>query len=1472
MSRRSTWRKAARRPRSQSTHSSLGRSLYRRRLRLEPLEDRRLLAVVTVTTLADTVDLNDGVTSLREAIFATNTVPGADTIDFAPSLTAGGPATMLLSQGEFEITDSLTIEGPGASLLTIDASGNDPTPEANDGNGTRVFNVDDGNRDFNISVSLIGFSLRGGDVRGSGGAILNRELLVVNACAIFENAARDTFGYGGGIFNDAGVLTVTNSTIANNSTAHGRAASGGGGVASIDGRLKVVDSDISGNTSSYGGGVYSRGAWLEISRSNVNDNSASRGGGIYSHDVVSTLSASLIAGNRAELSGGGVQIVSDRDQNAKVVDSKILENAVLISGSGYGGGGVYLSAWDGGSISIERTTISKNSTNSISGFGTGGGVRLIAETGGTIAIEASTIDHNSSVIGGGVFGTVGPAGNVSLGQVTVSTNLGGGVVFNGASTSLDMEGHSAVRHSTIVENFGGAGIRMLGFDLALDLTHSIVAKNMSPDILRSDLNLSTTQGVTARYNVIGLAINIGIGAPHGLPDQFGNLAGIGGDGEEILDPMLGPLSDNGGPTLTHALLPGSPAINAGDLNAVAGQDGVPEFDQRGEPFGRIVGGRIDIGAFEYQTPTDLNLLVDTLVDESDGDYSRGDLSLREAIELANANNYEGVVDTIRFDPALTAAGPATILLTHGELEITDSLTIDGPGADLLTIDASGNDPTPDQDNDDGSRVLLVSDGIFGATIDVTIGRISVTGSDQNEHGAAIGVQNDNLRLESVSVFGNHGGGVDQDRGSLTIIGSTFRDNWSNDVGGVRVTRANLMIDSSTFEGNSSSNSGGGVDYRDSFTAFPIDPGLSVHIRESRFIGNKTEYLGGGASIRSEGVVIVEENSFEGNVGGVGGGLYLETTASTIRENSITTNSAEHGGGVYIDRSSQQNIFANNEIAGNDAGDLGGGMFVGSNDPLTILSNMIRDNRAGREGGGIYFDFASALVDLVFRIESTTITENVADRDGGGVYADAGLRIDNSIISDNVAQNGQGGGIYSRRDLTVIGSQFSANATHGSNGSGGAIAFEYQGKITVDRSQFLNNTAEVNGGGVSSSNVNRATTVSVNNSTFYGNVAGRNGGALSISAFDWQVTNSTASGNSAGALGGGIWAGAGGDIDYSTLTANSALAAGGGVFISSGVLGVRNAIIASNVAGPSTDLTGLMTATIAANYSLIGTNSGTLLAPAPIGAPDANGNLIGGATFQTLINPRLGILADNGGFELPDGSHILTHALLPGSPAINAGDPAAVAGVDGVPLHDQRGAPFTRVYGGRIDIGAVEAIPAGVLPGDYNGDHVVNAADYTVWRNTLGAAVSPGDGADGNGDGVVDARDYAVWRGNFGATADELGAGSGELGAGLAVRQALAEPVAAEQIRAVDRLEPQADVGPHTAGDSSRFTATTRRLPSVGTATRQDRLLEAWAAIRHAQNRRALAEPVARREQVGAGAEALDCALAQLGRLRLAVGR
>src|SRR6476469_2936284 len=93
-------------------------------LRFEPLEDRRLLSI-TVNTL---IDENNGIAiggiSLRDAIAAA--APG-ETINFAPSLTSGAPATILLVRGELLIDKSLTINGPAPTLLTIDASGNDPT-------------------------------------------------------------------------------------------------------------------------------------------------------------------------------------------------------------------------------------------------------------------------------------------------------------------------------------------------------------------------------------------------------------------------------------------------------------------------------------------------------------------------------------------------------------------------------------------------------------------------------------------------------------------------------------------------------------------------------------------------------------------------------------------------------------------------------------------------------------------------------------------------------------------------------------------------------------------------------------------------------------------------------------------------------------------------------------------------------------------------------------------------------------------------------------------------------------------------------------------------------------------------------------------------------------------------------------------------------------------------------------------------
>ena len=135
-------------------------------------------------------------------------------------------------------------------------------------------------------------------------------------------------------------------------------------------------------------------------------------------------------------------------------------------------------------------------------------------------------------------------------------------------------------------------------------------------------------------------------------------------------PNLAPLNFNGGPTRTHALLENSPAIDAGDPSITFDAN---EFDQRGAPFVRVFddlgtnGSSIDIGAFERQVIS-LNLLVDNRIDENDGDFSVGDLSLREAVDLANANQGD---DTIAFDPSVFTGGNNSLIrLTQGTVEVS----------------------------------------------------------------------------------------------------------------------------------------------------------------------------------------------------------------------------------------------------------------------------------------------------------------------------------------------------------------------------------------------------------------------------------------------------------------------------------------------------------------------------------------------------------------------------------------------------------------------------------------------------------------------------------------------------------------------------------------------------------------------------------------------------------------------------------
>ncbi len=1039
---------------------------YTRRLRVERLEDRRLLAI-TVNTLVDEADgsIIDGDISFRDAIAA---AAPAETIDF--SVTG---SINLTSLGQLVVNKSLTISGPGASLLTINAY--DPTPDTNNGDGSRIFNIDDGSG-TKIDVEIIGLTLTGGDTGGSagGGAIRSAENLTVTASTISGNSATGTGGVavsGGGIFNYTGNLTINSSTISGNlATAHG-----GGIYSGSFASLTVTDSTISGNTASVfgsgfdGGGIYCFYSDLTVSGSTISGNSATRGGGIYSFGNSITVTNSTISGNFANAHGGGIARVS-------------------------------------GSLTLRHSTVTGNRA-----------------------------DANSDSYGSG-----------------------GGVFVSSSTTSLD---------------------------------HTIVAGNLRPPNTRDDIS----GAVAARYSLIG----DNTGAT--ITDNGGNFIGTAAS---PIDPRLGPLANNGGPTLTHALSAISLAIDRGDPGFVP----PPDFDQRGDSFSRIADGngdsvaRIDIGAYERQS---LSFFVDTLADESDGDYSAGDLSLREAIGLA-----VGSVGTITFAASLTSGGPATILLTMGELATTDDLTINGPGADLLTIHASGTDPTPTMDNGDGSRVFNIDDGsVF--TIDVELIGMTLTGGDVNTDGGAIFLGRDGLTVTECTIAGNsalRGGGIASYGGNATITGSTISGNFANQHGGGIYNRPGfLTVSSSTITGNSAS-VGGGIYSRDGF---------------------------------------------------------LTVSSSTITGNSA--NSSVRGGGIASYR--------------------GDALITGS----TISGNLANQG----SGGGIW-----SVRTMYFGVTGSTISGNSARR-GGGIYnRDGGLSVIASTISGNSAVSGAvggGGGIFNR-DGDLIDSSSTINGNLAINDHGGGI-FNRDGNLTVGSSTISGNSADDQGGGVF------------------------NHAGLTV-------------------------------IRHSTITMNEApVDGGGGVASSAGVdpfTQVHSSIIAGNTSGGDVQFVGGASNPFESLlYNLIGTGNAVAVFSQP-------GDQTG------VTNPMLGPLTYNGGSTK-------THALLAGSPAIDAGDPNAAGNVT-VPPYDQRGAPFDRIRdgdgagGARIDIGTFELQPIPpVVFGDYNQDGSVNAADYIVWRKTLGSVVPPLTGADGDGDGVIDQDDYGVWRVHFGETLPPPGAGSGAAG-------------------------------------------------------------------------------------------------------------
>lgn len=476
------------------------------------------------------------------------------------------------------------------------------------------------------------------------------------------------------------------------------------------------------------------------------------------------------------------------------------------------------------------------------------------------------------------------------------------------------------------------------------------------------------------------------------------------------------VSDDGDPaelsvsaTSDTSALTGEPEVACDDAGACTLTLNV---QRESEASARVTVKVSDPGGSEDEARVEVTVtprLVSSAADTGTG-------TLRDSIAAAEAG------DVLAFDASGAFAGPQTVTLASGQLTLEKSLTIVGPGRDLLTLEGGGSqrlftvEPGAEVSlsgvtlqngvgQDGGGSVL--SNSVGGAVVNrgnLTLASVTLAGNSAERGGAIYNAAGAMLTLEGASVMDNEasfsGGALFNDSqdypgqlatATMTLKNSSFTGNRAGSYGGVLYTYQSgsvVVVENSTFEDNQAQSSSvigngslGGEDCPEVEQSCVSEAGtLTVSgatLRNNRSI--QVDIEDGNGALSNFGVLTLSDSSFEGNEAPAGAALYNQyLSEATLSGVSFSGNTAESNAGAIYNEG--ELTFAQNvTVSSNLAGLNGGGIFNNGHVGTLVIpggkGNLISNNLAENRGGGLYNGYMTGSDHGVEQVDPTTFENN-----------------------------------------------------------------------------------------------------------------------------------------------------------------------------------------------------------------------------------------------------------------------------------------------------------------------------------------------------------------------------------------------------------------------------------------------------------------------------------------------------------------